>query len=229
MVNRGVAILGLVALSPAHASLIEYSFTSTVSNLGGNVHQDFGVEVGDTITGGFLFDDTAARTSFKEDLIVGNNGWATGTVSTSIYNMGNVLLWAMVGDQRLATTGNDLLITDAATHVNSADVWRLHASGSGEQVNGYVVDWMEFCLREWFIGPLTSSELQVSDAAEWGYGGVLDRWFGLSFADGSSIYGTLDSITRTPGSVPEPGTLSLLAAGALGAFAARRRRRAAAL
>jgi hypothetical protein len=165
MVNRGVALLALVALSPAHASLIEYSFTSTVSRLGGTVHEDFGVEVGDTITGGFLFDDAAARTSYKEDLIVGSNGWATGVVSTSIYDM--------------------------------------------------------------FVGPLTSSELQVSDASEWGYGGVLDRWFGVSFADGSSIYGTLDSITRTPRSVPEPGTLSLLAAGALGALAARRRRRAA--
>jgi PEP-CTERM motif-containing protein len=148
MVNRGVALLGLVALSPAHASLIEYSFTSTVTDLGGNVYQDFGVEVGDTITGGFLFDEAAARTSHQEDLIVGT-------------------------------------------------------------------------------GPLTSSELQVSDASEWGYRGVLDQWLGISFADGSSIYGSLDSITKTPVSVPEPGTLSLLVAGALGAFAARRRRRAA--
>ena len=227
MVNRGVALLGLVALSPAHASLIEYSFTSTVTNLGGNVHQDFGVEVGDTITGGFLFDDSAARTSFNEDLIVGHDGWATGVATTSIYDMGNVLLWAMVGDQRLTSTGDSLLITDAPTQVYSADVWRLQASGSGQDVNGYLVDSMEFCLRKWFTGPLTSSELQVSDASEWGYRSVLDTWFGISFANGPSIYGTLDSITKAPGSVPEPGTLSLLAVGALGALAARRRRRAA--
>jgi PEP-CTERM motif-containing protein len=124
MFSRGVALLGLVALSPAHASLIEYSFTSTI-----NIHEDFGVEVGDTITGGLLFDDAA--------------------------------------------------------------------------------------------------ELQAPDSAEWGYG-VIDRGFGISFADGPSIDGLLDSITKTPTSVPEPGTLSLLAAGALSAFAARRRRRAAA-
>jgi hypothetical protein len=225
MLNRGVALLGLVALTPAHASLIEYSFTSTITGLGGNVHEDFGVEVGDSIPGGFVFDDGAVRTAYTEDLVVGYDGWATGVVSTSIYDMGNLQLWATVGSHRLTSTGDDLWITDAPTHVYHPDLWRLQSTGSGQAVNGgYLVQWIQFCLSEWFNGPLTSSELQVSDAAAWGYG-ELNRWFGVSFADGSSIDGRLDWIKPT--SVPEPTTLSLVAAGALGAFALRRRRRAA--
>src|SRR5262245_44178989 len=225
MLGRGVALLGLVALSPAHASLIEYAFTSTITDLSGNVHEDFGVEVGDTITGGFLFDDAASRTSYTEDLVVGYDGWATGVVSTSIYDMSNTALWAMDGRHRLTATGDDLWISDAPPQVYHPDLWRLQSTGSAQPVNGYVVEWIQFCLSEWFMGPLTSSALQVSDASAWGYGGELNRWFGVSFGDGSSIDGRLDSITPT--SVPEPGTLSLLAAGALSAFAVRRRRRAA--
>src|SRR5258706_224886 len=59
MLHRVLAFLGLLLISPAHAALIEYSFNATAwcSPCG-----DFGLGSGDTITGGFLFDDAASRT-----------------------------------------------------------------------------------------------------------------------------------------------------------------------
>jgi len=55
MLHRAVALVGLLALSPAHATLIENSFTSPRS--GGGVHEDYGVGIGDTIAAEFLFGD----------------------------------------------------------------------------------------------------------------------------------------------------------------------------
>ena len=136
MLRRGFAILGLLAVSPAHASLIEYSFTSTIAGYG-VVPEDFGVEVG----GGMV--------SATDD-----EGW----------------------------------------------------SADGRAVNAYLVNGIQVLSQEWFCGSL-SSEFQVPKGG-WGYGGVNP---GLG----------------SPTSVPEPATLSLLAAGALGAFAARRRKQAA--
>src|SRR6185503_5034441 len=66
MLHRGFAVLGLLAISPAHATLIEYSFTSTIAGYGGTVGNDFGVELGDAIKGGFIFDDTATMTAHVE-------------------------------------------------------------------------------------------------------------------------------------------------------------------
>src|SRR5262245_18304004 len=49
MLHRAVALVGLLALSPAHATLIEHSPL-------GNA-QDYGVGIGDTVAGEFLFGD----------------------------------------------------------------------------------------------------------------------------------------------------------------------------
>lgn len=74
-------------------------------------------------------------------------------------------------------------------------------------------------------GPLTSSELQVPNpAVDWGAPSLGNRELTIAFGDGLHIGTQLMSITKTPTHVPEPATLSLLAAGALGAFATRKGR-----
>lgn len=220
MLHRGFAVLGLLAISPAHATLIEYSFTSTIAGYGGNVGNDFGVEVGDSIKGGFTFDDAAPMTAHQEGEIVGYDGWATGVATTSTYDMSGLPLWAKVGDQTVTATGDELVIADAPDRVYHPDAWRLVTHGDGRSINGYVLNGIQIFLQEWFCGPLRSSELQVSDAIWWGS----NRWFDMAFVDGSFINGEMNWIKPT--SVPEPAALSLLAAGALGALAARRRKQA---
>lgn len=224
MLHRGFAVLGLLAISPAHATLIEYSFSSTIAGYGGTVGNDFGVEVGDAIKGGFVFDDAAPMTLHVEGEIVGYDGWATGVATASTYDMSGLPLRAKVGDRTVTATGDELLIEDAPDRAYQPDTWRLGMSGDGRAINGYIVDGIQIFLQEWFCGPLRSSGLQVSDAADGGYGSF-NRWFEVSFADGSFIDGRMSSIT--PKSVPEPAALSLLAAGALGVLAARRRKQAA--
>jgi hypothetical protein len=118
MLHRAVALVSLFALSPAHATLIEHSFTSTITNLGGDVHEDSGVGVGDTIAGEFLFGASAPRTHYPH-------------------------FW------RLQTRGDDR---------------------QAKQANRYLVEWVDFCLGERLIGPLTNYGLQVPDASEWRYG-----------------------------------------------------------
>src|SRR6185503_3352097 len=131
MLHRGFAVLGLLAITPAHATLIEYSFTSTIAGYGGTVGNDFGVEVGDSIKGGFIFDDAAPMTAHVEGEIVGNYGWATGVATASTYDMSGLQLWANVGDHMITATGDELFIGDAPDLVYNPDTWHLGMRGDG--------------------------------------------------------------------------------------------------
>jgi hypothetical protein len=167
MLHRGVALLGIFTLSPAHASLIEYSFTASPTNRGGDVREEFGVEIGGTLARG-LFDDAVPRFYYAH----------------------------YAGAQRLQTSGDS-------------------------RQTGSHIGWLDYCLQEWVIGPLTNS--QFTDAPG-GYG-ALNRWSGMSFVNGLGMDAKLGgAIASTSTSVPEPTTLSLLGLGALGLLAARRRR-----
>ena len=223
MLHRGFALLAALAISPAHAALIEYSYSFRSESYA--AYTNFGIPQGDTITGGFLFDDTAPRTSHTESPNGGGIiGLPDGILSTSIYDVSSLLLWVDVGDHRLTARGDELTIVDAPFgDFRYSDLWRLTLRDDDDQTAGYLL------LRSWSVGPLTNSELQVPTNInnEWASFGF-DRWFQFS-GDFGSLNGRLLSIEATPTSVPEPGTLSLLAAGVLGAFAARRRRHAAAV
>jgi hypothetical protein len=221
MFNRAMAVVALVAISPARATLIEYSFSAQLSwpysSFPDSSYEAFGVEVGDLITGGFLFDDAAATISHTEQY---------GS-STSTYDMSDLRFWVTVGDHVLGATGSELAIADSAPQQSpyAADRWGLSMLGDGDEVNGYTVRSMSIALMMFGSVPLTSSELQVADPTEWHaccYPGVPVP-FTISFTDGSRLAAQRLSIS----SVPEPATLSLLAVGGLGALAARRRRRAA--
>ena len=143
--------------------------------------------------------------------------------------MSNLRLWVDVGDYVLTATGSTLAILDDPTSVscwcgpNVRDEWILSMRGDGDEANGHTVSSVTFDLLQYTGNPLTSSELQVADPADW-FNFIDNRSFRLSFTDGYGFAGWLTSIAPT--SVPEPGTLSLLAVGALGALATRRRRRA---
>ena len=71
MMYRGFAVLGLLAVSPAHADLIEYSFSSTIAGYGSGVGEDFGVEVGDS-SSALLSDSERFLTAMGDDLRIGN-------------------------------------------------------------------------------------------------------------------------------------------------------------
>jgi hypothetical protein len=74
MLHRGVAVLALVvAISPAHAGLIEYSFSVELdpSRSHSTSYGEFGLVpfCRSFVIGGFLFDDAAPRTFHSEALL----------------------------------------------------------------------------------------------------------------------------------------------------------------
>ena len=221
MLRKGLALLAFLVLSPAHATLIEYSFTSRVYSTTPPYPFFPGGLVGGTrINGGFVFDDAAPRTSYQEEWIDG------GFSSTSTYDMGNLLFWAPIRDQTLTARGGTLTIADnVPISTAKLDRWTLSMEGEGE-FNGLAVQNMALQLLA-FPGPLTNSGLHVPNMADWPFPAPDGRALFIDLAFGS-IVSTLESITRTTTSVPEPETLSLLAAGVLGALSARRRRHFAA-
>jgi hypothetical protein len=212
MVYRYFALLAALTIFPVHAALIEYSFTALAD--GDTQDPIFGTESGGTITGGFLFDDAAPMIPDPPP---------PGSPLGTRYDMSNLLLWVTLGDQVLSARGDQLLIR------NSVEPWQddnWYLTTRPNDVGGYLVKQMRMNLYAW--SPLTNEDLQVPNYAEWAPATTVFRCFCMTFTDGtqnSSIHSNVQSIT--PVSVPEPATLSLLAAGALGALAARRRRRAA--
>jgi PEP-CTERM motif-containing protein len=230
MFHRGFALLAVLAITPAHAALIEYSFSADLTGAAGmSILEEFGLNPrGDYVTGGFLFDDAAPMTLHQDTQYPGES---EPSGSFSGYDMSNLRMWVNVGDYVLTATGAGVLITDQPRCVppvlcdpySRHDAWFLVAGG-GDEVNGHTVADITMSLLYYGGTRLTSSELQVPDLD----GNYIDnRSFGIQFRDGSHLQGWLTSLAPTT-SVPEPATLSLLAVGALGALATRRRRRAAA-
>lgn len=127
----------------------------------------------------------------------------------------------IVGDHMITSMRDEIWAGNAPTVVYAPATWSPAVQAGGEAVVG---DGIATFLQEWICGPLTSSELQIAQAAEWGYGVLLNEWLGGS-PTGSLVDRQLGP--AAPTSVPEPATLSLLATGVLGALAARKRKRAA--
>jgi hypothetical protein len=233
VLHRVLAVPALLALFPAHAALIEYSFEAEIwrDHSMEVAVQAFGVQFGDTITGGFLFDDAAPRTSYSELTVLDCCG-SPAIVTTSTYDMSNLSLWVTLGDYVLSAAGGNLTIRDAPYDPARTDRWSLGMSGDGRELdNGYAVTSMAMWLQHVALGgpelsgPLTSSELQVPNpAVDWGSPSLGNRELTIAFGDGLHIGTQLMSITKTPTHVPEPATLSLLAGGVLAAFATRKRR-----
>ena len=233
MVYRLLAVPAFLSLFPAHAALIEYSFEAEIWRDSSTevAVQAFGVQFGDTITGGFLFDDAAPRTSYSELTVLDCCG-SPAIVTTSTYDVSNLSMWVTIGDYVLNATGNNLTIRDAPYDPTRTDRWSLAMSGDGRELdNGYAVRSMAIWLQQVALGgpersgPLTSSELQVPNPeVDWGSPSLGNRELTIAFGDGLHIGTQLMSIAKTPTHVPEPATLSLLAVGALGAFATRKRR-----
>jgi hypothetical protein len=211
MIHRGFALLGVIALSlPAHASLIEYSFTATLCGCNFNSenlpYSAFGLENGDTITGGFLFDDAAPLTGYSEQSM-----GVFGVLRAATYDMSNLLLWASVGDHLLNATGDSLTIVDAAPNPSILDRWGLTTRGDGREVNGYTVAQISMSTR--WLSPIVITSVEPYVLEKWPFT-TIDPSLNILFTDGSRIAAHMRTITGT--SVPEPATLSLLAAGALG-------------
>src|SRR5262245_12807453 len=125
MLHRAVALVGLLALSPAHATLIEHSPL-------GNA-QDYGVGIGDTVAGEFLFGD-APRTNYP-------NLWRLQTQARGDDRKadGNLARWVefCLGDRFTAPlTSSGLRVLDAsAVGTGALNRWLGASSADGRRAD----------------------------------------------------------------------------------------------
>ena len=216
----------LLVSATANASLVPYEFTAQVDGINPATASLLPVGLGDVITGGFLFDDAAPRTSFSQCADCNYDGslFISGVRTNATYDESNFALWARLGSYLIAASGTTLTIQDVPTGTYAPDQWHLPLVAFGQDAgNGLRTDSIQIIMNDWFRGPLTSGDLQVFDPVDWHNGPFNDQRLNFSFAgpDGPVGFGShLVSVT----SVPEPGTLFLLSTGLI-ALGVRRRKR----
>ena len=127
MPRHGLALLALLAVSPAHATLLDYSFEGQSRP---SADETFGLEIGGTISGALLWDE--APTQFGEPY--------PGTASTSSYAMSNLLWWVILGDQTFTARGGKFAMRDTPSSLPASDdVWDFTRHSDRYETDGYSV------------------------------------------------------------------------------------------
>ena len=214
-------------VAPASAGLMPYTFTAEIDGLDPLVADLLSVEIGDTISGGFLFDFDAPRTSFSQcdDCNYDGSVFIPGVRTNATYDMSDLLLWAAVGNRVLGATGDTLKIQDVPTGTYAPDSWHLDTVAWGQDIGaGVYTEDILIRLNSWFRGPLSNGDLQVPIPTEFEAGPFWDNRLLFHFSDPFGLSRGIGSHLTSITSVPEPNTLFLLGAGLL-AMCLRRRRK----
>jgi len=202
----------LMALCPlaAHSIPITYSFSTGTSATGNNSALVTALD-GMSVTGTFDYDSSSP---------------ATGTVSggaidgSTIYNQGIANLAGSVGSNLFSDLFGGIIVGDDVIG-STSDFFRLSFNIDGTGFN--IGDFALIGLRiDWIEGPIVPTDFLSGQ----GLPDVLFDFPGrlaLDFAS-STESGTVFFSGATVTSVPEPATLSLLAAGLLGVGLSRRKR-----
>ena len=144
MSPRHLALSAFLAISPAHATLLEYSFDAQLGASGVDV---VGPGIGDLISSGFLWGEAAPKIAHK--LSERSSGTATAT-----HDISNVLWWVILGDRTFTVWRDELAILYAPNSL--ADVWDVKMYG-GYESEGHSVAGLK--------RTSSTSELQVPAAA----------------------------------------------------------------
>src|SRR5712671_6233313 len=125
MLRQGFALLAVLAVAPVHAAMIEYGVESaTILGIQGSQYR-----LGETVYGGFTFDDAAPMTSHTEFIS------PYGIVSSSHYDMSDMAFWIDIGGDRFNAIGDDLMIQWTTT-ATTYELWYLTLHGDGEEIDG---------------------------------------------------------------------------------------------
>lgn len=211
MTLRPLAFATLVAaMAPAHAALIQFDLTGTIDNS----IDGAGIGGGDPFAASFVLDTNAPITT---------PGAASNTYETP-YSEINFLLSGVTptpvpsGVTNLARALND----------NQLDIYFNFDVNSAPFFGGSAgATFAQFYLQFFSAGvPMYSSTADLSTLDPTVLAGLTPAFAYLSAGAGNSSDLSLQvGITVLPETVPEPGTLSLLGLGLLGAFGALRTRR----
>jgi hypothetical protein len=199
-----ILVLALVfgAAEQASATLINYQYTASVSNLSGEPGGIAGISTGDAVTGVISWDDAALPSS-------PGGGFYANAAFVSI-NVG------LFSESRTTNIIIENGLTNDELFIESASI------RPGDQFGVFASDFPSGTV---FNSNNLFSKLDLNDFSTFR---VRANFFGPNFRSGDpgdySLTADLNSLTLVTTTVPEPSSLALLSLGIYGLMFARRKR-----
>lgn len=224
-----LCITGLACLLPfaAQAELLTYRYTATINgvDISDGDLADLPFRAGDRLVGTFAYDTAAKLAPFQDD-------------PSPYWSMANYeLTEPAFMNYQVERTGYSFASTPLASLRSFAHVWDSYdgqvLSDQFEMMMWGMDDQFDISMHTRFLLPATTfqntSMPAVLDPATVEVSALFGNFIRKDGLGWMNFYADITSLEQVSSDVPEPGSLLLLAAGASGLLASRRRKRTALL